>query len=104
VSLRVHDVRSQLAVASRDRSRAAQVANAVTAARSAAATRVMRSGDRLRVQWDTAQFPRAMVRDAATGRVLSILRASSDLVSWRGGAVDVTVSDGVRSTTRRLVP
>ncbi len=104
VSLRVQDVRSPVAVASRDRSRAAQVASAVTAARSVAATRVTRNGDRLRVQWDTAQFPRAMVRDAATGRVLSILRASSDLVAWRGGPVDVIVSDGVRSTTSRIVP
>jgi hypothetical protein len=104
VSLRVHDVRSPLAAASRDRSRAAQVASAVTAARSAASARVVRSGDRLRVQWDTTQFPRAMVRDAASGRVLSILRASSDLVVWRGGAVDITMSDGVQSTTRRVTP
>jgi hypothetical protein len=55
-----------------------------------------------RLAWDGATYPVAMVRDPATGQVLSFARGGSATI-WTGAArFDVTFSDGVRSVTRSV--
>jgi hypothetical protein len=45
----------------------------------------------------------ALVRDAQTGEILAIARKPSAKIATRARAVDIVVSDGVRSSTRRLL-
>jgi hypothetical protein len=62
------------------------------------------AGDRLRVRWDAARHPMALVRDARTGEVLALARQGETVLRAVGRApaeVEVLVSDGVRS---RLAP
>ncbi len=54
----------------------------------------------MRVRWDATKYPMAMVRDAATGEILSFLRKPGDWFVSRGEAVDIVFSDGVRSEKR----
>jgi hypothetical protein len=56
---------------------------------------------RVRVRWNKAAYPMAMVRDASTGQVMGYLRNSGDAVVTKGRSVDVVYSDGVRSVSRR---
>ncbi|HUG26917.1 MAG TPA: M12 family metallo-peptidase [Gemmatimonadales bacterium] len=61
-------------------------------------------GDRAQLLWDADRYPMALVRDRATGRILSFARDGSALLSAAGlGAMDleVLVSDGVRSRAWR---
>jgi hypothetical protein len=44
----------------------------------------------------------AMVRDARTGEILSFARAGVVEIPTRAREIDVTFSDGVRGTTRRV--
>jgi hypothetical protein len=102
-SLRVHDVRSPLLGATR---RAAAVADAVGNARGAmggdlAAARVGR--DRARLSWQDPRVRGALVRDAATGQVLGIMRDLGGTVA-AAGPLEVIVSDGVRSRAIALRP
>lgn len=108
-SLRVRDLRQPLAVGRRARTAAAVAAaaralGAAEGSRTASIRTSRAAVDRLRVEWDTAQYPRAMVRDALTGRILAMPRASGSAIAWSQGAVDVILSDGVRSQTRRIQP
>jgi hypothetical protein len=55
-----------------------------------------------RITWDGATYPVALVRDAATGEVLSFARGGAATV-WTGSRrVVVTFSDGVRSLVKAL--
>lgn len=100
-SVRVQDVRSPLLTSTRQRS----IATALAAAQAASSTRITReSASQLRVAWDVSRFPRAIVRNPATGNILSFLRDPGSTVAWSGGAVDVLLSDGVRTHTMRLSP
>jgi hypothetical protein len=66
---------------------------------------VERAGDRTRLRWDPARFGAAMVRDAATGEVLAIVRDGGVAeVAGARGDLDVTFSDGVRSARARVRP
>lgn len=57
--------------------------------------------NRLAVRWDAAAFPMVMVRDARTGDILALARGgAADVRS--AGDVELVVSDGVRSSTRRV--
>lgn len=57
-----------------------------------------------RVTWNAARYPMALVRDAATGEILSFLRKPGDGFADRGQAVEIVFSDGVRSSTRKISP
>lgn len=54
------------------------------------------------ITWDGATYPMAMVRDAATGQVLSFARGGSATLWTRSRQFDVTFSDGVRSVVARV--
>jgi hypothetical protein len=59
------------------------------------------AGDRLRLTWNAADHPMALVRDPHTGAVLGFARAGDALVSAGGrtpDGVEVLLSDGVRSS------
>jgi len=58
-------------------------------------------GDRLR--WNASAHPVVLVRDRATGRVLSFAR-SGDVLLPRGEQYRLTWSDGVRSLTTEEIP
>ena len=66
------------------------------------AARVQPAGTESRVMWDDAAWPRAIVRDAATGQVLAYLRRSGDAFVPSGSQIRVTFSNGLRSLTKTL--
>jgi hypothetical protein len=61
------------------------------------------AGRALELTWDAAVHPLVVVRDARTGRVLSLARGGRAHITSTAGEVVVEVSDGVRSTSRRVV-
>lgn len=52
---------------------------------------------RASVEWDAERYPLAVVRDLATGEILSLARGGRVLLHSSPGEVIVTLSDGVRS-------
>ena len=54
------------------------------------------------VTWDAASYPLAVVKDARTGEILSLARGGSVRVRAKGAALDVTLSDGVRSVRETI--
>lgn len=60
-----------------------------------AATR--EGGERVRLRWHAAAYPMALVRDAATGEILSFARGGDVSLASGAAGLDVTFSDGVRS-------
>jgi hypothetical protein len=58
----------------------------------------------VRLRWNAADYPMALVRDAATGEILSFARNGDATVGVSGRALDVTFSDGVRSRQERVTP
>ena len=61
-------------------------------------------GGRARVRWKSAQYPMAMVRDAATGEIMAYVRRPGDLILTGGRRLEVHFSDGVRSVVRPATP
>ena len=57
---------------------------------------------RIRVRWDSEQYPMAMVRDARSGLIMGYARHSGDVVLSQGRTVDVVFSDGVRSVVKPI--
>jgi hypothetical protein len=56
----------------------------------------------MRLRWNAGDYPMALVRDAATGRVLSFGRRGDMLLvagATPPGCIEVILSDGVRSET-----
>jgi hypothetical protein len=107
--VRVGDVRTATARGTRQRSAAAAIAAAQGQAAPAAlvASRDGASRDgasRVRLNWNTSAYPRAMIRNAETGRILGFVTNTTNTFAWRGGAVDVVLSDGVRSRVERITP
>jgi hypothetical protein len=103
--LRVRDIRTPLLSASR------ASANAVGARLSRSTRRTLTMPDpesavdaapsgRMRVRWNAAKYPMAMVRDAATGQVMGYVRRSGDAVVSGGKRLEVVYSDGVRSVVK----
>lgn len=73
-----------------------------TATASTAAPVVERVGTRrVRVRWDATRASAILVRDARTGEIMAIARGGVSVVNAPSGDVELTVSDGVRSATRR---
>jgi hypothetical protein len=108
-SLRVRDVRSPLSAARRTSDAARRAGNRAGAARigrelADPTPRVDRAAGRDRLLWNSAAYPMAMVRDVATGQTIAFLRGTGDGYIARGRAVDLVLSDGVRSVTRRVAP
>jgi hypothetical protein len=64
--------------------------------------RLERRGGIATVRWNSAAYPLAVVRDAATGRILSLAPGGSVTLDDAGGTLDVTLSDRTRSRTERL--
>lgn len=60
------------------------------------------AGNRRRLTWDAQWHPAALIRDAVTGRILSIAQGGAvDLVTT-AQALDLQLSDGVQVTRRRV--
>jgi len=60
-----------------------------------------RRGQRTTVRWNNTGYPLAVVRDAATGRILSLAHDGQVTVE-AAGALDVTLSDRIGSRTTHL--
>jgi hypothetical protein len=73
---------------------------------SAPGEQLTRSGAEARLSWDDAAWPMAMVRDAASGQVVALLRRSGGTFVAPAGSsgVEVVFSNGLRSLTRTLPP
>ena len=61
-------------------------------------------GAMVQLQWNAAAYPMALVRDAATGDILSFARHGDASIAVSGRALDITWSDGVRSWQERVTP
>jgi hypothetical protein len=65
--------------------------------------RVERTGaDKVRLQWNAARNPMIVVRDGRTGAILSFARGGDVQVTSNAAEIEVNMSDGVKSTLRRL--
>lgn len=58
-------------------------------------------GDRIRLEWDPETFPLVQVRDPGRGYVLAVGRNGVIELSTDAEAIEVAVSEGVRSTAYR---
>ena len=65
---------------------------------------VSRSQGRAELLWDSGSAPLVVVRDPVSGEILSLARGGRASLAVPAGALDLIVSDGVRSTTRRINP
>ena len=59
-------------------------------------------GQRAAITWDTLAAPIVMVRDPASGQVLSIGRGGRVAVETRGTELELVLSNGVASSVQRL--
>ena len=56
----------------------------------------------VRVRWNAAAYPLAVVRDPATGAILSFARGGTAMVQSGANELEVIFSDGVASTRQRV--
>ena len=107
--LRVRDVRTPLLAASRASVSAVAARLSRGTARTTRPALVMPDPEsavdaapagRMRVRWNAAQYPMAMVRDVTTGQVMGYVRRPGDAVVSGGRRLEVVYSDGVRSVVR----
>ena len=68
----------------------------------AAARLTKPNGSQATFQWDGATYPMALIRDPATGQILSFARGGAATIWTTGTRFDITFSDGVRSVVQRL--
>jgi hypothetical protein len=80
--------------------RAPELSGVARAASPAVEARAIAGGISLR--WDAAQHPMVMVRDPATGAVVSFARGGHADIATNGQALDLVVSDGLGSRTVRV--
>ncbi len=57
----------------------------------------------LRLRWDGETFPLLVIRDPRDGRILQLAQGGTALIARGPLALDLTVSDGVRSTVLRVM-
>jgi hypothetical protein len=88
--------RDAVEVARRQRQAPPAVAPAVRALRLPA------PAGRVRVQWDATAHPMALIRDAATGQVLSFARGGTIDLPTDADELELVLSDGVRSASQRI--
>jgi hypothetical protein len=63
-----------------------------------AAAVLRRGADQATASWSDESYPMALIRDARTGAILSFARGGeAEFQARRGEAVQVLLSDGVRS-------
>ncbi len=75
------------------------------ALRVAPSVQAVRNPDgRLRLTHGDAATVGMIIRDASTGRILSIVRGREAVLPLGGAAIDVLASDGIRTTTLRITP
>ena len=60
------------------------------------------SAGRVRLRWDAASYPMALVRDVTTGQVLSFARGGNAEVVSGQSELEVVLSDRVQSVTQRI--
>lgn len=60
------------------------------------------SGGQVRLEWDAARRPMALVRDPATGEIVSFARDGGAALRTRSPQLEVLFSDGVRTTRSTL--
>ena len=63
------------------------------------------AGDSVEITWDGAAFPMALIRDPATGQILSFARNGRISLDAPSGEIELVFSDGLRSREplRRVV-
>ncbi len=99
--IRVRDTRSPLSAIGQRRVRLTAPGADGTPVTPPVQAQVERTADgRSRVTWNSAAYPMAMVRDAATGALMGFVRRSGDTVVTGGRAVEMVYSDGVRTVRR----
>ncbi len=86
----------------RNAERTSRQPESARAAAAAGADIASESGERARVKWNAADFPMVVVRDAETGQVLSFARGGNAAIATRKANVELTYTDGVRSTSTRV--
>jgi len=64
--------------------------------------RLERAGTTSTIRWNAAEYPLAVIRDAATGQILSLARGGSVTLDGAVGSLDVTLSDRARSRAEHL--
>jgi hypothetical protein len=60
------------------------------------------AGPARRLSWNADRYPLVVIRDPATGRMMQLARGGSALVNGGSPELEVTASNGVRSTTVRI--
>lgn len=95
---------ARLVVTGRGRSaeRVSRQPEQALAAGAAGAEIAAEASDRARVKWNAASFPMLVVRDAETGQILSFARGGDMSIATRKADMELIVSDGVRSTSKRV--
>ncbi|HEX7336735.1 MAG TPA: hypothetical protein VF252_05960, partial [Gemmatimonadales bacterium] len=63
---------------------------------------VGRAGGSARLRWNSRAIPMIMVRDVATGEVLSLARGGDVTLPGVRGEVELVLSDGIRSRVKRV--
>lgn len=58
----------------------------------------------VQLRWNASAYPMALVRDAATGEILTFARNGDATFAVSGRDLDITFSDGVRSRQERVTP
>lgn len=98
--LQLTDARS---IRLRDRQGRTAVRTRAAAPRTAGRTSAVRDqGGAVRLNLDPAEARGALVRDAATGRIIGFARAGSAVMRTDADSLDVVVSDGIRSRRERI--
>ena len=69
-----------------------------------AAEATTRAAGAINVRWGGQAARMALIRDRRTGQVLTFARGGSAEVRSRSGDLEVVLSDGVRSASRRIAP
>lgn len=72
--------------------------NAMGGAPAANVTATAAGGDKVRLEWNSAQYPMLVVRDAVTREILAFARGGSSTVRTQRRALEVTATDRVRSS------
>ena len=62
-----------------------------------------RGANGVALHWNAGRYPMVMIRDSASGEILSLARNGSVVLETGGPALDLQFSDGVRTLSRRGV-
>lgn len=102
VSATVRSRLARLVVTGRDGSRAESVLGAAAAGDEPAVTLTRRGAAKALLRWDATKHPMVLVRDPATGKILSFARGGSAVVATRGAEVEVRTGNRLGGAARRV--